>query len=92
MNSRLQTSQSVTTTGPATLVAAWFGDDASAVAANPIPNNGFTRIELVSDAVETVQMAIATKDVATAGTYNVTWDTTPVQGAQLYLVAVQKQP
>lgn len=91
LNAAAQTSQSVTTTGPATLVAVWFGDDASATPSNPVPNNGFTRIEGVGNAVETVQMFVATKDVATAGTYNVTWNTTPLQGAQLYLLAVQKR-
>ena len=91
LNVAAQTSQSVTTTGPATLVAVWFGDDASAAGSNPVPNNGFTRIEGVGNAVETVQMFVATKDVSAAGTYNVTWNTTPLQGAQLYLVAVQKQ-
>jgi hypothetical protein len=37
-------------------------------------------------------MFVATKNVSAAGTYNVTWNTTPLQGAQLYLVAVQKRP
>ena len=92
LNAAAQTSRSVTTTGPATLVAVWFGDDASSTPSNPVPNNGFTVIERVGGAVETVQMFVATKDVSAAGTYNVTWNTTPLQGAQLYLVAVQKKP
>jgi hypothetical protein len=92
LNSPTQTSLSVTTTGPATLVAAWFGDDSSSTPSNPVPNNGFTVVEAVTGAVETVQMVVATRDVPAAGTYNVTWTTTPVQGAQLYLVAVQKKP
>ena len=87
----VQTSASVTTTGPATLVAGWFGDDASAVRSNAVPNNGFSVIGKVDGAVETVQMFIATRDVSAAGTYNVSWTTTPRQGAQLYLVAVQKR-
>ncbi len=85
------TSQSVTTTGPATLIAVWYGDDASSTPSNPVPNNGFTVIEGNGNATESVQMFVATKDVAAAGTYNVTWNTTPVQGAQLYLIAVQKR-
>jgi hypothetical protein len=92
LNSPTQTSLSVTTTGPATLVAAWFGDDSSSTPSKPVPNNGFTIVEAVTGAVETVQMVVATRDVPAAGTYNVTWTTTPVQGAQLYLVAVQKKP
>ncbi len=85
------TSQSVTTTGPATLIAVWYGDDASSTPSNPVPNNGFTVIEGNGNATESVQMFVATKDVPGAGTYNVTWNTTPVQGAQLYLIAVQKR-
>ena len=89
--SAAQTSLSVTTTGPATLVAVWYGDDASSTPANPVPNNGFTVIEGNGNAVESVQMFVATRDVAAAGTYNVTWNTTPLQGAQLYLIAVQRR-
>jgi hypothetical protein len=91
LNSAAQTSLSVTTTGPATLVAVWYGDDASSTPANPVPNNGFAVIEGNGNATESVQMFVATKNVAAAGTYNVTWNTTPLQGAQLYLVAVQKR-
>jgi hypothetical protein len=36
-----------------------------------------------------VQCAVAVKNVITPGTYNVTWTSTPVQGAQLWLIAVQ---
>jgi hypothetical protein len=92
LNSQIQTTQSVTTTGPATLVAVWYGDDASQTDSNPVPGDGFTRIELNGGATETVQMAVATKDVSTAGTYSMSWNTTPTQGAQLYLIAVQKNP
>lgn len=92
LNVAAQTSATVTTTGPATLVAVWFGDDASPTPSNPVPNNGFTVIEGNRNAVESVQTYIATRNVAAAGSYNVTWNTTPVQGAQLYLIAVQKGP
>ena len=91
LNSAAQTSLSVTTTGPATLIAVWYGDDSSSTPSNPVPNNGFAVIEGNGNATESVQMFVATKDVATAGTYNVTWNTTPIQGAQLYLIAVQKR-
>ena len=90
LDSPTQTSRNVTTTGPATLVAVWYGDDASSVDSNPVPGNGFTVIDGVGGAVETVQMFVATRDVGAAGSYNVTWTTTPRQGAQLYLLAVQK--
>jgi hypothetical protein len=84
-------SRSVTTTGPATLVAFWWGDggfirhDKTAV-----PNNGFAVVDSVLSAGELVQCAVAVKNVSAAGTYDVTWTATPRQGAQLWLVAVQK--
>jgi hypothetical protein len=36
-----------------------------------------------------VQIAIAVKQVATAGTYTMTWTATPVQGAACYLIAIE---
>ena len=36
-----------------------------------------------------VQCFVATKDVEASGQYDVTWTSTPAQGAQLWLVAVQ---
>jgi len=36
-----------------------------------------------------VQCAVAKKTVSAAGTYNVTWTSTLIQGAQLWLAAVQ---
>lgn len=82
------TSASVTTTGPAQLIAFWFGD-AGISLQTAIPNNGFQVVEslLINDAI--VQVAVATKYAPAAGTYNVTWTATPLQGAQLYMVAVQ---
>jgi hypothetical protein len=91
LSSAAQKSRSVTTTGPATLVAVWYGDDASPTPSNPVPNNGFTVVEGNSNAVSSIQMFVATKNVSAAGTYDVTWNTTPLQGAQLYLIAVQKR-
>jgi len=90
LNATIQTSASVTTTGPATLVAVWFGEDASSTPSVAIPNAGFTIIDGTGNSVDTVQIFIATKDVAAAGTYSMTWTTTPLQSAELYLVAVQK--
>lgn len=55
-----------------------------------VPNNGFTVIDSVLAEGELVQAAVAVKNVAQAGTYDGTWTATPRQGAQLYLVAVQK--
>jgi hypothetical protein len=83
-------SRSVTTTGPATLVAFWWGDGGVAQDKTAVPNNGFAVVDSVLEAGELVQAAVAVKNVSAAGTYDVTWTATPRQGAQLWLVAVQK--
>jgi hypothetical protein len=84
------TTLSVTTTGPATLVAFWWGDGFPGTPQSATPNNGFTVID--TNAHETnsfVQCVVAVKNVSAAGTYNVTWTPTPEQGAQMWLIAVQ---
>jgi len=86
------TSLSVTTTGPATLVAFWWGDAGVDGNKTAIPNNGFAVIDSVLESGALVQCAVATKEVTAAGTYNVTWISTPQQGAQLWLAAVQHAP
>jgi hypothetical protein len=82
-------SKSVTTTGPATLVAFWWGDAPEPMVKTATPNNGFTVVDSVLDSGALVQCAVAVKNVAQAGTYDVTWTATPAQGAQLWLIAVQ---
>ena len=86
------TSLTVTTTGPATLIAFWWGDGDGSFAHTAIPNNGFTVIDSLLPPGSLIQTAVATKDVPVAGTYDVTWDSAGEQGAQLWLVAVQKSP
>jgi hypothetical protein len=86
------TSLSVSTTGPATLVAVWWGDALAQTDQTATPNNGFAVIDSVLLPGNLIQCAVATKDVAAAGTYDVTWTATPSQGAQLWLMAVQKAP
>jgi hypothetical protein len=84
------TSNSVTTTGPATLVAFWWGDGFPGTPQSATPDSGFTLVD--TNAFETdsfVQCAVAVKNVSAAGTYHVTWTSDPIQGAQLWLVAVQ---
>jgi len=85
------TSKSVTTTGPATLIAFWWGDgypDTTGQTASP--DNGFQVVENNVDELHAfVQCSVAVKNVTAAGTYNVTWTATPSQGAQMWLVAVQ---
>ncbi|MBK8257999.1 MAG: hypothetical protein IPK82_35705 [Polyangiaceae bacterium] len=89
LNGQPLTSLPVTTTGPATLVAFWWGDAGTQGDKVAIPNNGFTVIESIGMSGPLVQCFVAAKEVASAGTYDVTWDATPAQGAQLWLVAVQ---
>jgi len=86
------TSLDVTTTGPATLVAFWWGDGNQYFVHTAIPDNGFTLIDSLGPLGSYVQTAVATRDVATAGTYHVTWDSGGNEGAQLWLVAVQSAP
>jgi hypothetical protein len=91
-NEQLQaplTSRSVTTTGPATLVAFWWGDAPEPQNKTAVPNNGFFVIDSILQSGALVQCAVAVKNVTAAGTYDVTWTATPAQGAQLWLVAIQ---
>lgn len=83
-------SGSVTTTGPATLVAVWWGD-AFVYRMTAVPDNGFKVIERFLDLPPSsgVQCAVAVRQVDRAGTYQVTWSTTPAQGAILWLFAFQ---
>lgn len=84
------TSLSVTTTGPATLVAFWWGDAGVRDDKTAVPNNGFTVVDSILLSGELVQGAVATREVAAAGRYDVTWTASPLQGAQLWMVAVQR--
>jgi hypothetical protein len=84
------TSKQVTTTAPATLIAFWWGEaDTQPNPQHATVQDGFTIIDYALDAGSLVQCAVAVKNVATPGTYDVTWTATPVQGAQLWLIAVQ---
>jgi len=83
------TSAAVTTTAPATLVAFWWGDGGADDDKVAVPDNGFVVLDSIGLSGSLVQCFVAAKEVETAGTYEVTWDATPAQGAQLWLVAVQ---
>jgi len=83
------TSNSVTTTGPATLIAFWWGDLTATVDQTVKVNNGFVVVDSILKPGSVLQGAVAVRNAPTAGTYNVTWDATPIQGAQLWLIAVQ---
>ncbi len=78
----------VETSGPATLVAFWWGDAAEEGEKTAEPGNGFVRIDSVLEEGPLVQCAVAVRHVDAAGRYNVTWTNSPLQGAQLWLVAV----
>lgn len=83
------TSPSVTTTGPAVLVAWWWGDGDVHFDKTAVPDNGFTVIDSILLEGALVQCVVAVRQVGEAGTYQVTWTTTPVQGAQLWIAAVE---
>jgi hypothetical protein len=80
----------VTTTGPATLIAVWWGD-ATGLHHSAMPDNGFTIIDKLIDLPpnSAVQCVVAARQVSAAGTYNVNWATSPAQGAPLWLLAFQ---
>lgn len=86
------TSGNVTTTGPATLVAVWWGDG-GVKRMTTRPSEGFTVIDsyLMLPDNSGVQGAVAVRQVDKAGTYNVSWIGSPIQGAILWLFAFQAQ-
>lgn len=87
------TSGTVTTTGPATLVAVWWGD-ALTFKMTAVPNHGFKVIDSYLDLPPNsgVQCAVAVREVTHAGRYDVSWTGTPAQGAILWLFAFQTKP
>jgi hypothetical protein len=88
--SLVMTSGHVTTTGPATLIAVWWGDG-GIKRMSAVPNNGFTVIDRFLKLPDNsgVQCAVAFKQVPAAGVYDVSWTGTPIQGAILWLFAFQ---
>lgn len=86
------TSAKVETAGPATLVAFWWGDAGVDGHKTAEPDNGFRVIGAVLEPGALVQCAVAVRHVAEAGQYDVTWTSSPLQGAQLWLVAVADRP
>ncbi|MBE1161957.1 hypothetical protein [Dyella acidiphila] len=88
----VMTSGSVTTTGPATLIAVWWGDG-GIKRMSAVPNNGFTVIDSYLKLPDNsgVQCAVAYKQVAAAGRYDVSWAGAPAQGAILWLLAFQSK-
>lgn len=86
----LVTSDTVTTTGPATLLAFWWGDGGvKRMSATPL--DGFQLIDAFVHLPDEsgVQGAVAWRQVTAAGTYRVRWSVEPTQGAALWLIAVE---
>ncbi len=81
-------SGSVTTDGPALLVAFWWGDGRG-LQHSAMPDDAFTVIESFTQLPpnSAVQCVVAVRAVREAGRYDVTWSTTPEQGASLWLFA-----
>lgn len=83
------TSEPVTTRGPATLVAFWWGDAGVRYRKRVVPGDGFRFLDGVLESGALVQAATAVRHVDRAGTYSVSWTAWPKQGGQLWLVAVE---
>lgn len=84
----VQRSGAVITRGPATLVAFWWGDGRG-LRHSAKPDNGF---EIIEDFTRlppnsAVQCVVAVREVEKAGSYEVTWTSSPAQGAVLWLFA-----
>lgn len=84
------TSGTVATTGPATLVAVWWGDGRT-LKMTATPDHGFRVIDQFLDLPPNsgVQCAVAVKQVDGPGNWNVSWTGAPAQGAILWLFAFQ---
>lgn len=78
----------VSTTGPAVLVALWWGDG-YVFDNHAVPGDGFTEIErvLALPPGSAVQCAVAYRRVDRAGHWRVSWRQAPRQGAVLWLLA-----
>lgn len=87
------TSGTVTTDGPALLVALWWGD-AQGLRQVATPGDGFRRIEDFTRLPpnSAVQAVVAVRRVEQAGRYRVTWNNLPKQGAVLWLLAFGQPP
>lgn len=83
------TTPSVTTRGPAVIVAWWWGDAGVDRNKTAEPDNGFAVVDSILLSGALVQCAVAVRVVSAAGTYSTTWTATPAQGAQLWIAAVE---
>lgn len=83
-------SDEVTVNGPATLLAFWWGDG-GVKRMTVTPGDGFRRVDAFVELPDEsgVQGAVAWRQVDAAGTYRIHWTAAPVQGAALWLIAIQ---
>ena len=81
-------SGAVMTDGPAVLVAFWWGDGGG-LHHSAEPDNGFAVVERFTKLPpnSAVQCVVAVREVDSAGSYSLTWATSPAQGAPLWLFA-----
>ncbi len=84
-----QRSDAVTTTGPALLLAWWWGDADGKRAHTARPGPGFVVLESILLRGGLVQCCLAYRLVEEAGSYDITWQSSPKQGAILWLAALQ---
>ncbi len=84
-----QRSDTVTTTGPALLLAWWWGDADGKRAHTAHPGAEFVVLESILLRGGLVQCCLAYRLVEEAGNYDVTWQSSPKQGAILWLAALQ---
>jgi len=83
-------SPSVTTTGPATIVAFCWGDYPYETISTGVNNQFQILDQYTAPDAASVQSVSASRDVTEAGTYNVTWTIAqPITGAIVYIVAIQ---
>lgn len=89
------TSNSVTTTGPAVLLAyCWGNGNVSTAGHTFTPGDGWTKIAPASREAWLhengyIQVSVAYRIVEDAGTYTVTWSSPSNEGGQLYLFAIE---
>jgi hypothetical protein len=87
--SGLQRSGSVTTSGPAVLVAWWWGEGSTGTTHVATPGNGFQIVQALTADLPIAQCTVAVRTVNAAGTYQATWISGAQESAMLALVAVE---
>lgn len=84
------TSSSVTVSGPAKLVAFWWGDDVNGELGPPAASSGWTAVDYTSSLASNHVQGCSFYREVTAGTYSITVTPNTSQGGQLYIFALQQ--